>query len=83
MTAPATSKSALADTQTPAAERTALRVDCYSEGEGRLMAKSQRWRAKALKPVLSACAKMGISPNHITLLSLVSGIAFAPTTYLG
>lgn len=54
------------------------KVTCYSEGEGSFMQKSQELRGTLLKPLLMLLDKLGITPNHLTLLSLLAGLAFCP-----
>lgn len=56
--------------------------DCYSEGERALMgawqARKQRW----LAPLLRGLTRAGISPDQVSLVSALFGIAFVPI-YLG
>lgn len=54
------------------------KVSCYSEGEGKFMQQSQALRARFLLPLLRGMDRVGLSPNHLTLLSLVTGILFCP-----
>lgn len=54
------------------------KVTCYAEGESVFMQRSQALRGWLLRPLLAALAKLGITANHLTLLSLVSGLAFCP-----
>jgi len=42
------------------------------------MRRSQALRGRLLKPLLMALAGMRITPNHLTLLSLLMGLAFCP-----
>ena len=53
-------------------------VTCYSEGEGGFMAQSQALRAQWLDPFMAILARCGVTPNRLTLLSLLSGLAFCP-----
>ncbi|MEM1442737.1 MAG: CDP-alcohol phosphatidyltransferase family protein [Verrucomicrobiota bacterium] len=53
-------------------------VNCYSDGEGAFMAWSQTLRAKWLRPILNLLGTNGVRADHITLLSLLSGLAFCP-----
>lgn len=58
------------------------KVTCYSGGEGAFMEASQRARARALGPFLRGLARLGLRPNHLTLLSLLSGLAFCPLFFV-
>jgi len=42
------------------------------------MSASQRLRGRALRPLLSGFARIGLRPNHLTFLSLLAGLAFCP-----
>jgi phosphatidylglycerophosphate synthase len=53
-------------------------ADCYSAGERRAMERSQRWRAVCLRPLLSLMVACRITPDGVTLLSLLCGLAFCP-----
>ena len=59
------------------------KVSCYSDGEGRFMDWSQAIRERWLRPFLGWLARIGLRANHITLLSLLAGIAFCPVFLLG
>jgi phosphatidylglycerophosphate synthase len=59
------------------------KVTCYSEGEGTFMQYSQEWRGQLLKPLLAALARFRVTPNHLTLLSLLAGLAFCPVFLWG
>lgn len=52
------------------------KVTCYSADEGGFMQRSQELRGQWLSPVLSVLAALRITPNHLTFLSLVAGLAF-------
>lgn len=52
--------------------------DCYSSGERRWMVYTQELRGKWLDPLLRLLARVGVRPDHLTLLSLGSGLAFCP-----
>ncbi len=54
------------------------KVTCYSEGEDGFMRKSQELRGNVLRPLLAVLARCAITPNHLTLLSLLTGLAFCP-----
>lgn len=64
-------------------------ADCYSGGERRWMEMGQRLRARALAPLLSLSCRVGVRPDHVTVASLVAGLAAcvtldtAPGTALG
>ncbi|MDF1814381.1 MAG: CDP-alcohol phosphatidyltransferase family protein [Verrucomicrobiales bacterium] len=53
-------------------------VNCYSKGEGGFMTRSQDLRAAWLRPLLHLLGRNGIRAGHITLLSLLFGLAFCP-----
>ncbi|MEX2174264.1 MAG: CDP-alcohol phosphatidyltransferase family protein [Pirellulaceae bacterium] len=53
-------------------------ADCYSAGERRAMVWTQELRAKLLGPLLRLLARCGVLPDHITLISLLFGLAFCP-----
>jgi phosphatidylglycerophosphate synthase len=59
------------------------KVTCYSEQEGRLMRQSQALRGQWLAPLLSLLGLLRVTPNQLTLLSLVFGLAFCPCLLLG
>lgn len=52
--------------------------DCYSAGERRWMVATQRARGALLGPFFLLCERVRVSPDHITLASLVCGLAFWP-----
>jgi phosphatidylglycerophosphate synthase len=54
------------------------RITCYSEEEGEFMRRSQHLRAELLRPLLATLARLHVSPNHLTLFSLLAGLAFCP-----
>lgn len=53
-------------------------VDCYAAGERGWMVIWQRWRASACAPLLRLLKCCGITPDQLTLLALVAGLAFCP-----
>lgn len=53
-------------------------ADCYSADERSWMDVSRRVRASALAPVLAALDRIHCRPDHITIVSLVVGLAFTP-----
>lgn len=54
------------------------KVTCYSGGEAVFMAWSQGLRAILLEPLLRSLAWAHVSANHITIASLLCGLAFVP-----
>ena len=56
----------------------AVNADCYSAGERRTMLLTQELRGRWLGPLLSALERLGVTPNHLTLLSNLAGLAFCP-----
>ena len=54
------------------------KADCYSGGERRWMEYTQRVRGVVLGPLLRGMAKVGLRPDHLTVLSLLAGLAFCP-----
>lgn len=54
------------------------KVTCYSGGEGRFMQVTQALRGWLFGPLLGLLAQLKIRPNHLTLLSLLAGLAFCP-----
>jgi phosphatidylglycerophosphate synthase len=61
---------------TPPAET--LTADCYAAGERGAMVQWQEWRGKWLGPLLAVLTRCGATPDHVTLASLVAGLAFCP-----
>jgi phosphatidylglycerophosphate synthase len=59
------------------------KVTCYSAEEGGFMQRSQEWRGRCLLPLLRALAFLRVTPNHLTLLSLLMGLAFGPVYLWG
>jgi phosphatidylglycerophosphate synthase len=53
-------------------------ITCYSAEEGGFMRRSQELRGQLLRPLLVVLAKLRVTPNHLTLLSLLVGLAFCP-----
>jgi phosphatidylglycerophosphate synthase len=52
-------------------------------GEGAMMNRWQTWRGRWLAPLLRLLARLRITPNHLTLLSLFTGLAFTPAFLWG
>ena len=69
-----------AEPEQAAAEQT--KADCYSDGERDWMVRSQQLRAVLFAPLLRTLALLRISPDHLTFLSLVSGLAFCPLWFV-
>ena len=59
------------------------KVTCYSEGESGFMRQSQSIRGRCLNPILIVLARLGVTANHLTLLSLIAGLAFCPVFLWG
>ena len=55
--------------------------NCYSKGELGLMRWSQKVRGVILTPLLSYLEKISIKPDHITVLSLITGLSSAALFY--
>ena len=53
-------------------------ADCYSKGERGLMQWSQQVRQRWLAKPLQWMTRWGITPNQLTLFSMLAGVAFAP-----
>ena len=53
-------------------------ADCYGRGDRGLMQLSQRVRGWLLYPVLRGLARLGITANGLSMLSLLAGLAFCP-----
>ncbi len=54
------------------------KADCYSAGERSSMEWTQRIRGRLLSPLLSLLSQCGVQADHVTFLSLLSGLAFCP-----
>lgn len=54
------------------------KADCYSAGERAGMVLWQDVRAAALRPLLRTLARLGVRPDHLTLLSAAAGLSFCP-----
>jgi len=53
-------------------------ADCYAADERSLMEANQRWRGRVLRPLLTALDSSGMTPNSLTALSFLCGLAFCP-----
>ncbi|MEM6569986.1 MAG: CDP-alcohol phosphatidyltransferase family protein [Planctomycetota bacterium] len=58
------------------------RADCYSGGERAWMVRGQELRAALLGPLLERLARLRVSPDHVTLMSLAFGLAAAPLLFV-
>lgn len=54
------------------------KADCYSAGERTMMVWTQQVRGRLLAPLLSLLIRCGVTPDHLTLLSLLAGVSFWP-----
>lgn len=54
------------------------KADCYAAGERGAMTWWQDLRGWLLAPLLRLLAACGITPDHVTLASLATGLAFCP-----
>ena len=54
------------------------KADCYAAGERGAMVWWQDLRGWSLGPVLRLFGRLGITPDHVTLASLASGLVFCP-----
>jgi phosphatidylglycerophosphate synthase len=54
------------------------KADCYSGGEHAAMEFTQRVRGVAFGPLLRLLTALRVTPDHLTLLSLLFGLAFCP-----
>lgn len=57
-------------------------ADCYSSGERGWMLRTQEMRAELLAPLLRVLSRLHVSPDHLTLLSLASGLAACPLFFV-
>ena len=60
----------------PMADDSKLTADCYSSGERAGMVRFQQLRARFLNPLLRLLTRIKITANHVTLFSLIIGLAF-------
>ena len=63
------------------AKQPTTKGDCYSAGERDWMEYGQQARSRVLAPFLRLMTKLRITPDHITILSFLFGVAFAPLWY--
>lgn len=59
-------------------ENADFKVDCYSADERRAMVLSQKLRARLFRPLLRLLGACRVTPDHLTLLALIVGLAFFP-----
>ena len=57
-------------------ETSTPKADCYSGGERRWMEWGQQVRARLLAPLLRVLASLKVTPDHLTAVSLLTGLAF-------
>jgi len=68
----------MSDSQDPLQADATGKVNCYSGGEADFMARSQQIRAQLFDPLLRLLARLGVTANHVTVASLLCGLAFPP-----
>lgn len=56
--------------------------DCYSAGERGWMVWGQQLRAVALGPLLRLLSVCRVTPDHLTLASMLAGLAFCPLFFV-
>ncbi len=54
------------------------KADVYAARERAWMVRTQQWRAWLFAPLLRLLAACKITPDHLTILSLLAGLAFCP-----
>ena len=54
------------------------KADVYSAGERAWMVRTQQMRARWFGPLLRGLAACRVTPDHLTVLSLLAGLAFCP-----
>jgi phosphatidylglycerophosphate synthase len=52
-------------------------ADCYSAGERKWMVLTQNWRGQWLAAWLDRLTRAGVTPDHVTVISVVFGLAAA------
>lgn len=57
--------------------------DCYSETERISMERYQRIKQRLLLPLLGGLDRFGVTPNGVTVASMVMGLVFCPLYLLG
>lgn len=56
-------------------------ADCYSDGERNWMLRTQQLRARLFRPLLEILERVSVTPDHLTLLSFLCGLAFCPVYF--
>jgi phosphatidylglycerophosphate synthase len=59
------------------------RITCYAADEAGFMGRSQALRARFLSPLLGVLHGWRVTADHLTLLSLLAGVAFCPVFLWG
>jgi phosphatidylglycerophosphate synthase len=59
------------------------RINCYSSDEAGFMRSAQELRARILHPLLGVLEARSVTADHVTLASLVAGLAFCPVFLWG
>ena len=59
-------------------EQNDSKADCYASGERAAMVWYAELRERWLGPFLAMMAKLGLKPDHLTIISLVLGLLFCP-----
>lgn len=77
-----TPKSAAVPTRAAPEPSTKLTNDCYSAGEREAMLRNQEWRGRILGPLLKFLTRCRVTPDHITILSTLAGVAFCPLYFM-
>lgn len=57
-------------------------ADCYSADERSLMEATQRWRGAVFHRLLKTLDRLRVTPNLLTALSFLSGMAFCPVWFV-
>ena len=55
-----------------------MKADCYSAGERTVMVWGQQLRGRLFAPLVRALTACRVTPNQLTLLSMLVGLAFCP-----
>lgn len=58
------------------------KADCYSAGERAWMEFGQQLRGRVCAPWLKMLTRLWITPDHLTVVSLLFGLAFAPLWFM-
>ena len=57
------------------------KVDCYADSERDGMVRYQNFKDRRLAPLLDVLTRCGITPNRMTLISTLIGLAFVPAYF--